>query len=394
MSQAVAVAPGRPPFWRDVRILRILGQVLVVVAVFLIGQQIYLNLQFGVKQQAIDLSWGFLNSQAGFDIKEGLDYSRADSVARAFTVAGFNTIRVAGVGIVLASLFGLVIGVARLSKNWLVRKIAQAYVDLFRNTPVLVVILFVYFGFVLQLPRIDEGGSVFGVAFVSQRGTAIPWPRTDAGVGAWGVCLLAALVVAWLVRRWRTRINETTGKPHYRFLWSGGVFLAIAVGSYFVIGSPMKMDVPKVDGLRFVGGVEMTGEFFALLMGLVLYTSSFIGEIIRGSILAVEKGQKEAGEALGLTPFQQLRFVVLPQAMRIAIPPINSQYLNLTKNSSLGLAVAFPEMVSVGTTIINQEGRVTQVVVLWMLFYLTLSLSISTVMNAINRVVAYRGVRR
>lgn len=394
MSQAAAVAPGRPPFWRDVRVLRVLGQILFVVAVILIGREIYLNLLFGVEQQNIDLSWSFLNSQAGFDIKEGLDYSRADSVARAFTVGIFNTIRVAAVGIVLASLLGLVIGVARLSKNWLVRKIAQAYVDLFRNTPVLVIILFVYFGFVLQLPRIDEGGGIFGIAFVSQRGAAIPWPRPDAGFGAWGICLLAGLAIAWLVRRWRTRINEATGKPHYRFLWSAGVFLAIAVGSYFVIGSPVKMDVPTVDGLRFAGGVQMSGEYFGLLMGLVLYTSAFIGEIIRGSILAVEKGQKEAGEALGLTPFQQLRFVVLPQAMRIAIPPINSQYLNLTKNSSLGLAVAYPEVVSVGTTIINQEGRFTQVLVIWMLTYLTLSLSISVVMNSINRVVAYRGVRR
>ncbi|HEX9823415.1 MAG TPA: ABC transporter permease subunit [Actinomycetota bacterium] len=393
MSQAAAVAAGRPPFWRDVRILRVLWQILFSVAVIVIGREIYLNLAFGVKQQGVDLSWSFLNSQAGFSIKEGLDYSRADSIARALIVAGFNTIRIAAVGIVLASLLGLVIGVARLSRNWLVRKIAQAYVDLFRNTPVVIILLFLYFGVVYSLPRVEEG-SIFDVAFVSLRGTAFPWPRTDAGAGIWGSCLLAALVIAWLVRRWRTRINEATGKPHYRFLWSFGVFLALALASYFVIGSPMKMDVPQRAGLRFTGGVQLSAEYFGLLVGLTLYTSAFIGEIIRGSILAVQKGQKEAGEALGLTPFQQLRFVVLPQAMRIAIPPINSQYQNLLKNSSLGLFVAYPELVGVGRTVINQEGRFTQVLVIWMLSYLAMTLSISTVMNGVNRLVAYRGARR
>lgn len=393
MADAVAIETTRPPFWRNVRVLRVLGQVLFVVVLFVVGREIWLNLQFGVREQAIDLSFEFINERAGFGIKEGIDYSPNDTVFRAYLVGVMNTVFVAVSGIVLATILGLIVGVTRLSTNWLVRKIAQVYVEIFRNTPVLVTIIFTYVGVILALPLIGAG-SIFGVAFVSNRGAAVPWPSIDEGAGVWGLTLLGAFVVAALVWRWRTRVNEATGRPHHRVLWAGGTLLLIGGISFLAIGRPVVIDVPEQVGLGYEGGAQLSGEFFALLAALVVYTAAFIGEIVRGSILAVDRGQKEAAEALGLTPFQQLRFVVLPQAMRIAIPPINSQYLNLTKNSSLGLAIAYPELVAISSTVINQKGRATQVLIVVMLTYLAMSLLISAVMNVLNRMVAYKGVRR
>jgi len=392
MSQTAVVEQGRPPFWRDVRVLRVAGQALFVVLVLLVGREIWLNLVFGVERQGIDLSWDFLRERAGFGIKEGIDYSANATVTRALLVAFVNTVIVASAGIVLATIFGLLIGIGRLSPNWLVRKVTQVYVEIFRNTPVLVTIIFFYFGVVLALPLIG-GGGILGVAYVSNRGAAFPWPSISEGAGVWGLLVLAAAVAATLVARWRRRVNERTGEPHHRVLWWLGTFLGLGAVAYALTGAPVVIDAPDQVGRGYVGGIQISGELFGVLAGLVIYTSAFIAEIVRGSILAVDKGQKEASEALGLTSFQQMRFVVLPQAMRIAIPPINSQYLNLTKNTSLGLAVAYPELVSVGSTIINQKGRFTQVLVIWMLSYLTLSLLISLVMNILNRVVAYRGER-
>jgi len=393
MSDTVALEHTRPPIWRNVRVLRVAGQAFFVVLVLLVGREIWLNLVFGVERQGIDLSFDFLRERAGFGIKEGIAYSPNDPVTRALIVAFTNTIIVAGAGIALATVIGLLIGIGRLSPNWLVRKVTQVYVEIFRNTPVLVIIIFFYFGVVLALPVIG-GGSIFGVAFLSNRGAAFPWPRTSQGVIAWAMLLVVAAVAATLVARWRTRFNERTGEPHHRVLWWLGTFLGLGAVAYAFTGAPVAIEVPDQVGRGYVGGIQISGELFGVLAGLVIYTSAFIAEIVRGSILAVDKGQKEAGEALGLTAFQQMRFVVLPQAMRIAIPPINSQYLNLTKNSSLGLAVAYPELVSVGSTIINQKGRFTQVLLIWMLSYLALSLLISFVMNVLNRIVAYRGVRR
>jgi general L-amino acid transport system permease protein len=346
-----------------------------------------------VERQGIDLSFSFLQERAGFGIKEGIEYSANDPVTRALIVAFVNTVFVAAAGIALATIFGLLIGIGRLSPNWLVRRVTQVYVEIFRNTPVLVIIIFFYFGVVLALPLIGSGG-ILGVAYVSNRGAAFPWPSISEGAGAWGLLMLVAAVAATLVARWRTRVNERTGEPHHRVLWWLGAFVGIGAVTYALTGAPVVIDAPDQVGRGYVGGVQISGELFGVLAGLVIYTSAFIAEIVRGSILAVDKGQKEASEALGLTPFQQMRFIVLPQAMRIAIPPINSQYLNLTKNSSLGLAVAYPELVSVGSTIINQKGRFTQVLMIWMLSYLALSLLISFVMNILNRVVAYRGERR
>lgn len=385
-------APTRPPFWRDVRVLRVAGQALFVVLLVVVAREAFLNLEFGVRQQGIDLSFDFLENRAGFGIKEGaLAYSPNESFFKAFLVGVVNTVTVASVGLVLATILGLVIGVARLSTNWLVRRIAQAYVEVIRNVPVLVQIIFWWVAVILALPVIGGGLSLGGVVFLSNRGAAILWPRLGPGAGVWGLFLLGAAAVAAGTWRWRARVSDRTGAPPRRFLFSAGAFLAVAAVGYAVAGGPLSLDVPEPSRFGYRGGVQVSSEYTALLLGLVIYTAAFIAEIVRGSILAVSRGQKEAAEALGLSPGQQLRLVVLPQALRIAIPPINSQYLNLTKNSSLAIAIGYPEIVSVSSTIINQAGRATQMLLLVMATYLTLSLIISVIMNGLNRLVTSRG---
>lgn len=384
----------RPPVWRDVRVLRFAGQALFVAAVVLVFREIYDNLSSGLARQGLDLKFDFLRQRAGFGLKEGISYNPNQTYVRALQVGLSNTVRAAGVGIVVASVLGLVMGVARLSSNWLVRKIAQVYVEAVRNTPLAAQLFFWYFAVILGLPTIEGGLSLGDWAFLSNRGAAIPWPRAGDDFGSWLPFLLAGLVLGGLVWRWRTRVFERTGQPPYRVLAAFAVILVLAAVGYLVAGNPFRLDVPEFTGRGYEGGAQVSPEYAGLLIGLVVYTGAFIAEIVRGSILAVEKGQKEAAEALGFTRGQQLRLVVLPQALRIAIPPINSQYLNLTKNSSLGVLIGYPELVFVGGTIANQAGRATQVLLIWMGTYLALSLTISFFMNLLNRAVTRRGERR
>jgi general L-amino acid transport system permease protein len=395
MSEAAVAGRARPPFWRNIRFLRALGQAAFVVAIVLLFREMFLNLQFGLDRQGQELNFEFLRQRAGFSIKEGISYNPNQSFVRALQVGLSNTLRVAVVGIILASIFGLVMGVARLSTNWLIRKIAQVYVEAVRNTPLAVQLVFWYVAVILAFPSGISGGfALFNGVFISNRATVIPWVRANDTFGVWAIFLLLGIVGAVAVGWWRTRMSERTGRPPRRFLWSVGVFLAVAAIGYVVAGSPVRIEVPKFVDRTFEGGAQLSPEYTALLFALVVYTGAFIAEIVRGSILAVSKGQKEAAEALGLTPGQQLRLVVLPQALRIAIPPINSQYLNLTKNSSLGLLIGFPEIVSVGRTIANQAGGATQVLLIWMATFLALSLTISFFMNLLNRAVTRRGERR
>jgi general L-amino acid transport system permease protein len=394
MAETIAAAPPRPSLWRNVLVRRVLGQVLFAVALVVVFRELFLNLEFNVAQRAQSLSFGFLNSQAGFAIGEGIEYSTGDPVSRAFVVGIVNTLRVSALGIVLATVLGLFIGIARLSPNWLVRRISQFYVDVIRNTPVLIQIVFWWAAVFLAIPTIQNSLSFFGVAYLSNRGAVLPWFRLEAGASTWRWFLLAGLVAAIVAWQWRTRLNERTGRAHHRVLWSAGVFLAIAALGFLVSGTPMDANVPEVLERSYRGGVRFSPEFAALLVGLVIYTAAFIAEIIRGSIQAVAKGQREAAEALGLSRFQQLRFVILPQALRIAIPAINSQYLNLMKNSSLALAIGFPELAQISSSVINHKGNEPQILLLMMGTYLAISLTISLAMNVLNRSVTTKGARR
>ncbi|MGH2663140.1 MAG: amino acid ABC transporter permease [Actinomycetota bacterium] len=391
---ATAAPAARPPLWRNVRFLRLVGQVIFLLALVVVAREVFLNLEFGVERQGVDLSFDFLQRRAGFGIKEGIAYSPSESFLKAYTVGVVNTIVVAASGIVLATVLGLVLGVARLSSNWLVRKIAQGYVELIRNIPVLVQIIFWFVAVVLALPAIEGGVSLGDVAFVSNRGTALPWFRLEPGAGVWALFLAVAVAAAWSARRWRTRLAERTGATSRRAWWSLGTFLAVAAAGFLLTGTPLAGQVPELERFGYRGGLQVSPEFTALLLGLVIYTAAFIAEIVRGSIQAVPRGQKEAAEALGLSRRQQLRLVVLPQALRVAIPPLNSQYLNLTKNTSLALAIGYPDVVNVSNTIINQAGRATQMLLLIMGTYLAMSLIISLAMNGLNRMVTTRGELR
>jgi general L-amino acid transport system permease protein len=380
--------------WRDVRVLRVAGQVVFVLIVVFLLREMYLNADFQLTRRGTDLDYDFLDQRAGFEIKEGISYSPNASIRRAYFVGVVNALTAALAGIVLATILGLVVGVARLSTNWLVRKIMQVYVETVRNTPLLVQVIFWWAVVFLSIRTIDNSLSLGSFAFLSNRGLAIPALRHGSDFGTWMLFVMAGLVGAILVWRWRTRIHEATGRPHYRYLFGLAVFLFVAAVGYLVLGDAFSVEKPEHQRFNYAGGLQMSPEFGGLLFALVIYTATFIGEIVRGSILAVSKGQKEAAEALGLRPRQQLRFVVIPQALRIAIPPINSQYLNLWKNTSLGFAIGFPEMINVSGTIINQTGNELQVFTLVALTYLAVSLAISAVMNVVNRTVALKGERR
>jgi general L-amino acid transport system permease protein len=391
---AQAAARQRPPLWRDIRILRVVGQVIFVAVVVIVLRELFLNAEFHLGRRGGDLSYDFLGRRAGFAIKEHvIPYSSNSSFLRSFVVAATNSMFVAAVGIILTTILGIFVGIARLTPNWLIRKIAQAYVEAFRNTPLLVQVIFWYSAVILTIPRIQDSLSLFDVAFVSNRGAAVPAVEGGSDFGVWLLFVLAGIVAAVVVRRYRSKIHDKTGQPHYRFLFGTVTFLVIAGVGYLLLGDPFTIDAPEQRIRNYVGGLQMSPEFAGILVALIIYTAAFIGEIVRGSILAVSKGQKEAAEALGLRPGQQLRLVVLPQAMRIAIPPINNQYLNLWKNTSLAFAIGFPDLINISTTMINQGASELQMFSLVAAIYLGVSLLISLVMNIVNRAVALRGAR-
>jgi general L-amino acid transport system permease protein len=275
----------------------------------------------------------------------------------------------------------------------LLRRITQVYVEVFRNVPVLVQVIFWWSAVFLAIPRIAESLSLFDFAFASNRAVALPAIRGDDDFGQWWALLAVGLVVGAVLWVWRNRLNERTGRPSYRTTVLLSTVAIFGVLGYFVVGEPFRFEVPEPERFGYRGGIQFSPEFAAGLFGLLVYTAAFIAEIVRGSILAVPRGQKEAAESLGLTPGQQLRFVVLPQAMRIAIPAVTNQYLNLWKNTSVVFAVAFPELINVSQTVINQSGNELQVFSLVVLVYLMISLALSLVMNVLNRSVAYRGTR-
>ena len=384
----------KPPLWRDVRVLRVVGQVAFVIAVVVIFQQMYLNATFQLAERGRELSYDFLDSRAGFGVKEHfIAYSPNRSFWRVFWVAVTNAMVVTFAGIVLATILGVIIGIARLSPSWLLRKITQAYVEVIRNVPALVQIVFWYTVVILAIPRLKDSISVFDVALISNRGAAIPAIRGGEDFGMWSLGFLCAVVAAVFVWRWRSKVFDETGEPHYRFLWSSGVLVAVAGVAYILLGDPFSIETPEIGLRNLKGGTQVSPEFAGVLIGLVVYTAAFIAEIVRGSILAVSKGQKEAAEALGLTPGQQLRYVVLPQALRIALPSITNQYLNFWKNTSLGFFIAYPEIINITRTMINQAGHELEVFSLVVAIYLAVSLILSFLMNVLNRSVALKGGR-
>ena len=388
--------------WRNVRVQRFAWQAAFAVLVIAIGYLLLDNLSSALGQldlelfpfvklkdgfPFIDVTQDFLKQRAGFQIGEtsfGFDYDPNDNYTRVFQAGLLNTVKVAVVGIFLATALGVVAGVARLSRNWLVSRVATVYVETFRNVPLLVQLIFWFTAVVLKLPKFTDSIDIFGLAFISNRSIALPWADPTGRFGLWLLVLLVGLGVATAVRVVRSRREDHTGRPSHPWWWAFGAFTLIALIAFFATGTPLDFDRPEMGEQVFFGGLQISPQFTALLIGLVLYTGTFIAEIVRGSIQAIDKGQTEAAAAVGLNAFQRLRFVILPQAMRIMIPPLTNQYLNLTKNSSLAVAVAFPDLFQIGRITINQTGQAVPMIALVMLTYLAMSLIISLIMNTLN----------
>jgi general L-amino acid transport system permease protein len=291
---------------------------------------------------------------------------------------------VIGIGILLATVLGLVAGIARLSSNWLVRQIASVYIETIRNTPLVVQLFFWYTAVFLKLPRVAESIELPGGIYLSQRGLALPKPYPAESFALWGIVLLVGAVCAVGVYLWRRISLARAQRVGFPGLWALGVFATIAIVGGVVL-RPIAWEVPVLGTFNFEGGWQLSPEFAALLFGLVVYTGAFIAEVVRAGILSVPKGQTEAARALGLPPLLVLRLVVIPQALRVIVPPLTSQYLNLAKNSSLAVAIGYPDLFNVANTIINQSGHALEMILLIMASYLSISLMTSAFMNWYNR---------
>ncbi|WOD13411.1 amino acid ABC transporter permease [Paraburkholderia kirstenboschensis] len=382
-----AVAQPRPPPWNDPRIRAIVFQVLVSAGVIALGVYLVRNLMHNLEVRGISTGFGFLSNRAGFAINQSLiPYSEETSTyGRTFVVGLLNTLLVSGLGIVCSTILGFIVGVARLSRNWLVAKLALAYIEIFRNLPLLVQILFWYFAVFLNLPPPSEALHVGDSVFITLRGLYLPRPEALAGFEWTVVAFFVAIVASVVLARWSRRRQERTGKRFPAYLACIVLLVGVPLAAFVLTGRPLQWVKPELAGFNFVGGIALIPELAALLMSLSIYTAAFIAETVRAGILSVSHGQTEAASALGLRPSLTLRLVVIPQAMRVTIPPLTSQYLNLTKNSSLATAIGYPDLVSLfaGTTL-NQTGQAVEVMSMTMAVYLAISFVISLFMNWYN----------
>ncbi len=385
------VAPSKAAFFNDPQVRGWFYQAVVLLGVIALGWYLVSNTMDRLSQQSIASGFGFLDKPASFGISESLiAYSPADTYGRAFLVGLLNTFKVGVLGIILATLIGTLIGVARLSSNWLISKLASMYVETLRNVPLLLQ-LFFWFALVTEiLPHPRQALSPMEGVFLSNRGLMFPIPEYHP-VHTW---MLMALVVAVLgclaLARHAHHLQDRTGRQ-FPLLWSSlGLLLGLPLLVFLAFGAPLTLDVPALKGFNFRGGLTISPEFTALLAGLTFYTAAFIAEIVRSGILAVPKGQTEASLALGLSRARVLRLVILPQALRVIIPPLTSQYLNLIKNSSLAVAIGYPDLVSIANTTINQTGQAIEGIAMIMATYLTISLAISAFMNWYNKRIAFK----
>ncbi|HEU0293266.1 MAG TPA: ABC transporter permease subunit [Anaerolineales bacterium] len=376
-------------FWRDIRFLKILAQVIFILVLALAAAYLYFNVTTNLARQGLTVGYGFMTNPASFDIGESfIPYNASDTYQRALLVGLVNTLVVSAIGIVLTTIVGIVAGVARLSSNWLISKFAAAYVGVIRNTPLLLQLMFWYFGVILQLPPVREAIRLPGPIYLSQRGIYMAWAETTGTFPIWRFFIIAAIVSIFIILFVLRAVQKRSSLPISPWWNLSYLFvpaLIVWIGAVIQPEPPLKPFIPELTGLNFTGGLRLTPEFAALLFGLVVYTGAFIAEIVRAGIQAVSKGQIEAARSLGLTNSQMLRLVVFPQALRIMVPPVTSQYLNLAKNSSLAVAIGYPDLFSVAGTVFNQTGAAIEVIVIMMLSYLSMSLFTSLLMNIYNR---------
>lgn len=383
-------APVRGSLLTDPQVRSWLFQIVAVVAVVSFGWFLFNNTQANLANRGITSGFGFLNNTAGFGIPQHLiPYSEGDTYGRVFLVGLLNTLLVSVIGIVLATIIGFTVGVARLSNNWLLRKVATVYIETFRNIPPLLLIFFVYFAVLAPLPGPRQSLSLAETFFVNNRGLYMPAPIADAGFLPGLIALFIAIVASVVVVRWARKRRHATGQ-RFPVLWAVlALLIAVPLLAALIFGRPLHWEVPELQGFNLRGGWVIIPELVSLALALSVYTAAFIGETVRGGIQAVSHGQTEAASSLGLRPGLTLRLVIIPQALRVIIPPLTNQYLNLMKNSSLGAAVGYPEMVALfAGTVLNQTGQAIETMAITMSVYLAISISISILMNWYNKRIA------
>ena len=388
--EQLGTTPASPALWRDPRVRAIAYQILTLLGVVLFFAYIVNNTINNLERQGIASGFDFLNKPAGFGIPQTLiEYNELSPNSRVFWVGLLNTLLVAAIGIVLATILGFVIGLARLSSNWLVARLATVYIEIIRNVPLLLQILFWYFAVLQALPQPRDSMAFGGLFFLNNRGFYSPEPIFEDGFGWVLLATAVAIAAAVGIARWARRRREATGQPFHTALVVLGLVVGLPLVALLLTGWPITFAHPEMGRFKLQGGMVMLPELVALVLALSIYTAAFIAETVRAGVLAVSHGQIEAAHALGLKHGQTLRFVVIPQALRVIIPPLTSQYLNLTKNSSLAVAIGYPDFVNVFTGIVlNQTGQAVEVIAITMVVYLTLSLLTSAFMNWYNRRIA------
>jgi general L-amino acid transport system permease protein len=389
----MSIEPRPPPPQFAARLRRALGgragwggfflQILFVAALAWIGYEIVANARANLQAQRITAGFGFLNNTAGFDVSQSLiPYSGSDTYTRVFLVGLLNTLLVSVIGIFFATVIGFLVALGRLSPNWLLSRISGAYVELIRNLPLLFQILFWYLAVLSALPNPRQSISLFGSFFLSNRGFVVPKPIGQAGFEAFAVAALIAIIVSLLLRRYARRQLFESGRLITIWPYVVGLLIGLPLVTSLIFGAPVTFEMPELKGFNFSGGSRLIPEFVALTLALSTYTAAFIAEIVRAGILSVHKGQMEAGASLGLARGSTLRLIVVPQALRVILPPLTNQYLNLTKNSSLAVAIGYPDLVSVfaGTTL-SQTGQAIEIIGITMGVYLLISLVTSAIMS-------------
>ncbi len=374
-------------WWYDEKIRGVIFQVLAIIAVIFVFYSLLNNALNNLEDRGITTGFGFLNDQAGFSIIQTLvSYDETYTFGRTFVVGLLNTLLVSILGIVCATILGFLIGIGRLSHNWLVAKFCACYIEVFRNIPLLLQIYFWYFAVLRTLPSPRQSLNLADTIFMNLRGLYLPKPIFHHGSVWFVITLVAAVILSWCVYKWSKNRQYTTGEvfPVWRVVF--GLLLVLPTLEVLLIGVPFHWDYPQLTGFNFTGGFTIIPELAALLIALSIYTAAFIAEVVRSGVLAVNVGQNEAAQSLGLSRKNTLRLVIIPQAMRVIIPPLTSQYLNLTKNSSLATAIGYPDLVAVfmGTTL-NQTGQAIEVITMTMAVYLVITLITSILMNIYNR---------
>ena len=356
--------------------------------IYLIAQQTSYNLE----KRGISSGFDFLKLSAGYDISIKLiPFTSEDTHLRAYFVGLLNTLMIAVCGCFLATIIGFLVGVIRLSSNWLFRNIAYVYVEFTRNVPVLLQII-LYYSILLHLPKIKQAIEIFDGFYLSNRGLFSPSPIFKEGFSIVLWSFIIAIILSVFIKRFLKKKQEETGKQYPIFLINSALIIFTPILFYYIMGMPLEFDTPVLKGFNFKGGMVIRPEFIGMLLGLSIYTAAFISETVRSGIISVSKGQREASQALGLKNNLVMRLIVIPQALRVIIPPLTSQYLNLTKNSSLGIAIGYADLVhGFGGISLNQTGRAIEIMLMVMLTYLTISLTISFFMNLYNKSVQFKG---